>query len=100
MKFVKSGTTLSARTSPNKFTSSLSKKGTYHIECQNISEQVYQFLVKEGNSVHWFCDKCNGAAAKIYKMVCAVKVKQDEIETKVDFVTEKVELLENAMEAN
>ena len=71
----------------------------YHIECQNISEQVYEFLVKEGNSVHWFCDKCNGAAAKIYKMVCAVKVKQDEIETKVDFVTEKVELLENAMEA-
>ena len=71
----------------------------YHIECQNISEQVYEFLVKEGNCVHWFCDKCNGAAAKIYKMVCAVKVKHDEIETKVDFVTEKVELLENAMEA-
>ena len=32
-------------------------------------------------------------------MVCAVKVKQDEIETKVDFVTEKVELLGNAMKA-
>ena len=73
----------------------------YHTDCQNISEQVYEFLVKEGNNVHWFCDKCNGAAAEIYKMVCAVKVKQDsKIETKVDSMTEKVELLENMIEAN
>ena len=49
--------------------------------------------------MHWFCDNCNGVAAKIYKMVCAVKVKQDEIETKVDSMTETVELLENTMEA-
>ena len=71
----------------------------YHIDCQNISEQVYEIVFKEGNSVHWFCDKCNGVAAKIYKMVCAVKVKQDKIETKVDSTTEKVEFLEKMMEA-
>ena len=78
MKFVKSGTTLTARTSPNKFTSSLSKKGTV---CTGF---VTSSMVQQQN---------------IYKMVCAVKVRQAEIETKVDFVTKKVELVENAMEA-
>ena len=60
----------------------------YHIDCQNISEQVYEFLVKEGNknNVHCLCDTYNDAAAEIYKIIRAVKVKQ-EIEMKVDFVT-------------
>jgi hypothetical protein len=59
----------------------------YHIECRGVSVAMYKLLIGEGKNIHWFCDNCNGAVAKIYKVVCTVQNRQDVIEDKVDKIS-------------
>jgi len=43
----------------------------FHAGCQNVSD-AYKAL-KEIESLHWYCDRCNIGASKILHMMSAIK---------------------------
>jgi hypothetical protein len=64
----------------------------YHIDCHGkVPLALYEILIGDGANLHWFCDNCNGAVAKIYKMVCSVQTRQDVIEGKVDKISDSLD---------
>lgn len=52
----------------------------YHIECQDVCEQLYKALTTFGDHVHWFCKTCNKGAEKILTVMSKIQVKIDHLE--------------------
>jgi Zn finger protein HypA/HybF involved in hydrogenase expression len=61
----------------------------YHIQCQNITVDVYKIMIKEEFKImHWFCTKCESDTLSVGKVVFSMKARQDKMEA--DFAALKV----------
>mgnify|MGYP003471345734 CR=1 FL=1 len=48
--------------------------------------------------IHWFCDKCDGKVEEMLKDVAALKRKQNEIDSELDEVKERMETIEKKID--
>ena len=63
----------------------------FYIECEGVTEVEYEFINNLGEQLHWFCKACNSKAVEMLKLVQGLKDKHDELESKVDQLTIKVD---------
>lgn len=54
----------------------------FHARCQGMDEGTYSLLRQE--CIHWFCKDCNKGAAKLFKAVARIQVRQDRMEVVLD----------------
>lgn len=49
----------------------------FHISCQNIPEQVYDFMVEEeeGQQLQWFCKYCKRGSVKLHNRIRKIEEK-------------------------
>lgn len=66
----------------------------FHIECEEIGEEQYEFIRKQGEQLHWFCRGCNPKALDVMKLVQGLKDKHDELQCKIEQLENKVETIE------
>jgi hypothetical protein len=63
----------------------------YHIQCQNISLDMYKIMIKEESKIlHWFCSKCESDTLSVGKVIYSMKTKQDKFE--VELASLKIEV--------
>ncbi|MES9880820.1 MAG: hypothetical protein ABW185_08065 [Sedimenticola sp.] len=69
----------------------------YHIECQSVSIEMYNFL-RLDKKLHWYCACCNGSVAKIYTSVTALHRQNEQLEKHLDEVQTSVESCGNKID--
>jgi len=69
--------------------------GWYHIECESVTSEAYDFIENHGEQLHWFCKGCNSKAIEVLKLVQGLKDQQDKLEEKVNELTTRVEEIDN-----
>ncbi len=57
--------------------------GWFHIDCQGINKDVFDFLSKQGKQLHWFCKDCNAKAVDVLKLVKGMKAIQDDMKAAI-----------------
>ena len=63
----------------------------HHATCENMSEQQYDFIMTQGNQLHWFCKACNSKAIEVLKLVQGIKDRQDDLDTKFTELSKQVD---------
>ena len=63
----------------------------FHSECEGVTEAECEFIDNHGKQLHWFCKACNSKAIELLKLVQGLKNKHDELESKEDQLTIKVD---------
>ena len=68
----------------------------FHAPCQKLNKTEYGFLMKQKgiSQFHWYCDRCNKSAAGMVSLISKIKVKQDQMNTRLVTVEDKVSALE------
>ena len=66
----------------------------YHVDCQNVPTQVYQYFVGNDASsqLHWYCKACNVGAANLMHML---NNSRDKLEKQIQDVDKKVENMDS-----
>src|SRR5271163_2386416 len=64
-----------------------------HIECCYISKELYENIRKSGDSLKWFCRKCNPKVGSLMKEIRNMQAKVDKIEADLSTKKEQVGLL-------
>lgn len=62
----------------------------YHIKCERVTIDDYEFLKKSDNSIQWYCKSCKGASLKLFKMITMMHKRQDDMDNKMDSLTQDV----------
>lgn len=53
----------------------------FHIQCEDVTEDQYTFLIKKENqTLHWFCKDCETTTLNTGKVIFALKTKQESLE--------------------
>ena len=39
----------------------------FHIECENVTNEAYDFIENHGEQLHWFCKMCNSKAIEVFE---------------------------------
>ena len=60
----------------------------FHIKCQNISVKHYNVLKDSTLSLHWFCDRCDLGAKKIYGYLTSIVATQDSMKADITALQE------------
>jgi len=68
-------------------------EGWFHSKCQKVMEDTYKVIGQSG--VHWFCNGCNRAVAKILTMLGSLNERQDRLERDIEVVKGDVRLVKN-----
>jgi hypothetical protein len=65
----------------------------HHNQCENIGEDVYEFLTKHGDndSIQWHCKKCVILYKKVIKSVRLIEEAQRQLQERVDKVQSSLE---------
>ena len=67
----------------------------FHIECESITSEAYDFIENHGEQLHWFCKTCNSKAIEVLKLLHGLKDQQDKLEANLDELTTRVEEIDN-----
>lgn len=67
----------------------------FHMQCDKMDEERYNFLSSSEKQVHWFCKFCDEKAIEVLLLVQGIKEKQDDLEVKYNELSQKVESIEN-----
>ena len=67
----------------------------FHIECECVTNEAYEFIENHGEQLHWFCKTCNSKAIEVLKLVQGLKDQQAKLEEKVEELTTRVEEIDN-----
>lgn len=64
----------------------------YHIQCENLPKQIYDFMVKEeaGKQLNWTCSFCERGYGKMNKMLKRICSQQDELAKKYEIIEAEV----------
>lgn len=73
----------------------------YHIECEDISESVYAFLQEntKESTIHWFCHKCSGVAAKMLQSITKLEQRQEKLENRQDRTEQRADMMEKRQDS-
>ena len=67
----------------------------FHIECETVTSDAYEFIENHGEQLHWFCKACKSKGIEVLKLVQGSKDQQDKLEAQVDELTTRVEEIDN-----
>ena len=45
----------------------------FHIECESVTSDAYDFIANHGEQLHWFCKDCNSKAIEVLKQLHGVE---------------------------
>jgi hypothetical protein len=63
----------------------------HHCECEKILNDEYDFIVKRGRQLHWFCSNCNVKALDVIQIVSTIKEANDKLKVDMDSLTKRVD---------
>ena len=66
----------------------------FHIECESVTSEAYDFIEHQGEQLHWFCKT---PKPKVLKLEQELKDQQAKLEEKVEELTTRVEEIDNIM---
>ena len=62
----------------------------FHIECQSVSERVYEvFNVEDSNQIHWYCKYCNRGSGKIVQILSSMAEATEMLEKRIEETEEE-----------
>lgn len=63
----------------------------YHIQCEHLPEDVYDFMVNEeaGEQLHWYCSHCKKGCEKMYRYIKKVEKGQLEMGARQNVLEEE-----------
>ena len=58
----------------------------HHTECEDVSDEVYEFLCDHAEDITlaWYCKKCASASKKLAGMILSMSEQQHQVESKVE----------------
>ena len=64
----------------------------HHTECEDVSEEVYQFLCDHSDdpSLAWYCRKCVAVSKKLVEATVSISEQQQQVEVKVEKLSSDV----------